>query len=371
MNYKPAKLCDANNDLSQQWFVFYYFKHPENDKFIRFRIWISRRILTRSGRREKAHEIIKLTNARLQQGWSPFVEHDYKLKSIEDAFQFALEVKSATVGKRAKQTYKSIAGKFLRYLKKNHLKNIAIGDLNYKIVQEFFDQSMMHEKICARTYNNRITALKTIFNFLIRRDYLLFNPVDRVERIPEPDPELTAYTGRELLLISGKLPEWNYNLYVISQLIFYCFLRPAEIVRLQFRDIQWDRSMIMVPGGKSKNRRSELIIMPDQLLINLKEWNLDHPADWYLFSTNLLPGIKEIAPTRISEAWRKFADVNNIRKGIYDLKHTGNGMAFDQGINPRDIQLQNRHHSLEQTQQYLNKFRRIAGEKFKTEFKGF
>lgn len=371
MNYKPAKLYDANNELNQQWFVFYYFRNPENGKFTRFRIWISQKIITRSGRRDKAHEVIKLTNSRLQQGWSPYAEYDRKLHTIAETFDFAYKVKSATIGKRSRQTYQSVYNKFLGFLEKNKLKNIAIGDLNYKIVQDFFDNSMITEKITSRTYNNRISALKTIFNFMVKRDYILFNPVNRVERLPESDPELTAYTKRELEMISKKLPEWNYNLYVISQLVFYCFLRPAEIVRLQFRDIQWDRSMIMVPGGKSKNRRSEMIIMPDQLLANLKDWNLDHPPDWYLFSTNLIPGNKEIAPTRIAEAWRKFADTYNIRKGIYDLKHTGNGMAFDLGINARDIQLQNRHHSLEQTQQYLNKFRRIPGEKFKKDFKGF
>ena len=63
--------------------------------------------------------------------------------------------------------------------------------------------------------------------------------------------------------------------------------------------------------------------------------------------------------------------VRNITKHIYDFKHTGNGMAFDQGFNSRDIQLQNRHSSLDETQRYLNKFRRVASDKFREEFKGY
>ena len=84
-----------------------------------------------------------------------------------------------------------------------------------------------------------------------------------------------------------------------------------------------------------------------------------------------MPGMKEIAPTRIAEAWRAYANRHGITKNIYDFKHTGNGFAFDQGMNARDIQLQNRHSSLNETQKYLNKFRRIASDKFKEDFKGY
>lgn len=371
MNYKKAKLNDANNDLSQQWFIYFYYIHPDTGKYFRFRKWISKKILTKTGRRDKAHELIKEINTRLQQGWDPFAESESRLTNIKDAIELALKVKSKTVGKRSRHTYNSIAGMFIRYLEKNKLQNISISDINYKIVQDFFDNSLISESISHRTYNNRISALKTIFNFLVKREYLVFNPVNRIDKLPEHDPELSAYNKSELKLISEKLPIYDFQLYVISQFIFYCFIRPAELVRLQFKDLFWDHQLIIVPGHKSKNKKSEPIILPDQLVANLKKWERNYPGDWYLFSQKLLPGKIQIAPTRIAEAWRSFADHHNISKGIYDLKHTGNGMAFDLGMNSRDIQLQNRHHSLEQTQQYLNKFRRIPSEKFKTEFKGF
>lgn len=371
MEYKLAKLNDANNNLDQQWFVYYYFEHPETGKMVRFRKWISNRIKTKTGRRDKAHDLIKHINTRLKQGWNPYSESEARLTNTEEAFKFALSVKSASIGKRAKQTYRSITGMFLKYLDDNNLSNLEIGEINYKIVQEFFDQSMIYETIKARTYNNRVTALKTIFNFLQKREYISFNPVDKVEKLREPDPEIISYTKSELELIRLELPKYDYNLFVISQLIFYCFIRPAEIVRLQFKDIAWDHQLIIIPGSKSKNKKSEVITMPDQLIENLKDWNRNHNRELFIFSRKLQPGFKEIAPTRIAEAWKAFSDKYKLGKGIYALKHTGNGMAFDLGFNSRDIQLQNRHSSLEQTQQYLNKFRRNPSEKFKSGFNGF
>ena len=371
MNYKLARLNDGNNSLDQQWFVYYSFRHPETGKMVRFRRWISKRIRTKAGRRDKAHELIKQINARLQQGWNPFAETESRLTNVGAALNFALQVKARTVGTRAQSTYRSITGIFLEYLESRKMKHISISDISHRIVQDFFDHSLMKEKISARTYNNRITALKTMFNFLVKRDYILFNPVNKIDRLPEHDPELTAYNDAELRLIARELPLYNYNLYVISQLVFYCFLRPAEIVRLQFQDLFWEHQMIIIPGTKSKNKKSEPIILPDQLIKNIQDWNHFYPGDWYMFSSKLKPGKKEIAPTRIAEAWRSFADQYDTSKGIYDLKHTGNGIAFDLGFNTRDIQLQNRHYSLDETQRYLNKFRRTPSEKFKKDFRGY
>jgi integrase len=231
----------------------------------------------------------------------------------------------------------------------------------------------MSDKVSNRTYNNRLKALRTMFNFLIKKDYIEVNPFQKFDLLPGDEAPITAFTKEELKMISERLPDYNFNLYVASQLIFYCFLRPAELVRLQFCDLFWEHQIIVIPGSKSKNRKSEVIVMPDQLIKNLATWNRNYSSETYLFSNgkDLVPGQKEIAPTRIAEAWREFANENGIKKNIYDMKHTGNGMAFDQDLNARDIQLQNRHHSLDQTQEYLNKFRRKPSEKFVRNFSGY
>jgi len=56
---------------------------------------------------------------------------------------------------------------------------------------------------------------------------------------------------------------------------------------------------------------------------------------------------------------------------LYDLKHTGGGMAVEAGINVRDIQLQMRHSSLSITEQYLKKFANTASDKLIENFPDF
>ena len=372
MKYKLAKINDCDGDLSHQWFVYFFYQHPETGKLSRFRRYISSRVKTKSGRRDIAHKLIKDINARLQMGWNPFSEGDKKLTIITEALNYGLQLKYPKCGKRGRWTYASAIKKFIEYLKDKKLDKISIQEFNYNMAQDYHDFMMIKSTLKPRSINNRIDAAKAILNELRKREFIIHNPFERIEKMKVPDSEITAFTRAELKEIKKLLPEYDYNLYVISQMIFYCFLRPAEIVRLKFKDILWDHNMIVVYGSMTKNKKSQVITIPEIMKKNLKRWKRNHPADHFIFSTNLIPGTKEIAPTRIAGAWRKFTEAFDLpKKNIYDLKHTGNGFAFDQGLNSRDIQLQNRHSSLDQTQQYLNKFRRKPSDKFMKEFSGF
>ena len=61
-NYKLARLYDADNDITKRWYVFYYFINPDTLKPDRFRVFISEKFLTKSGRRDEGHRLIKEIN---------------------------------------------------------------------------------------------------------------------------------------------------------------------------------------------------------------------------------------------------------------------------------------------------------------------
>jgi integrase len=124
----------------------------------------------------------------------------------------------------------------------------------------------------------------------------------------------------------------------------------------------------VIPGYVSKNKKQEVVHIPDALMPVLLKMNLNFPGDYFIFAKNQQRGPKEYAPTRIAEAWRKFADPHGIMKNIYSLKHTGVGLAIENGINIRDLQLQLRHSNLEMTQIYLDKFNSRPSGKLSTNF---
>jgi len=371
--FSIPKIYDAGGDLSRQWYVHYSFQHPETGTKQRFRVAISRALKTKSDRHEQGAEIKADLKTKLLRGFNPFFSDDKRKTNCIDALDYVKRYKRATLGKRSGSTYGSAIGKFQAFLATIKYDNKPIEVIGRRVAELYADHMIMDEQIGNRTINNRIGFLRTVFNLLIKKEYIEVNPFVFVDYLPCREPEITAFTRKELQLISEHLPAYHYQLYVISQLIFYCFLRPQELVRLQFKDVLWEHRIITIPGEKSKNGKSQVIVMPDKLIENLEGWKLNWPADYYLFAHGheLRPGQRETASTRIAEVWRVFANKYGIKKNIYDMKHTGNGMAVDAGLNIRDIQLQNRHHSLEQTQQYLDKFRRKASSGFIEGFRGF
>ncbi len=86
-----------------------------------------------------------------------------------------------------------------------------------------------------------------------------------------------------------------------------------------------------------------------------------YPKEFFIFARHLMPGPKEAAPTRIAGYWRAWAKKNGITRNIYDLKHTAAGMAADNGVPMRDLQLHFRHSANGITEKYLDRFRKLPG----------
>ena len=369
MNYKSAKLNDANGDLGHRWFVFYYFRDPDTGKWVRFRTWISAQLITRSLRYDRAKEIQKEINIKLLQGWNPFGKQNRGLTCIVQCLDKFLEAKERVVRERTIISYRSYINHFKKWLELKRYDQLAVESFSYYMAGEYMDSLGSVKPIANRTWNNILQGLRCCFTFLVEKEYIIINPFCKIKSLQEVQAEINAFNKDELDILREKLPTYNHDLYVIALLIFNCFLRPQEIVRLQVHHLKESiNGQLRIPGSVSKNKKSETIAITPHLQIEFNKLNLEYPGDYYIFGLHMKRNEKMAAPTRIAECWRKFAKEFGIKKNIYALKHTGNGMALENGANIRDLQLQNRHSSLDQTQRYLDRFSRTVSEKFINSF---
>lgn len=372
--YLLAKIFDFNGDLNKRWFVEYKFKHPETKLHKKFREWISLKLLTKQARYAEATLIKNKINSKLKSGFNPF-EPNKTGKPIIEAVNEILSLKQSTCIKKAYYSYRSMCKTFTEWVKENKFHTLTPEEFTKQKAYLFLDHVLTARKVSNRTHNCYLICMKTIFNNLTDRDYLEINPFQKIKRLPVKETDLTFITDMEKALIKHSLPELHYQLYCVMLLVYYCFLRPAEIVRLKICDFNFFDSSILVKASKSKNKKNFTLTMPQMLIEALLPLKLEnYNQNLYLFSNGhkLTPGTAEIAPTRIAEIWNLTVKQKlMINKNIYDLKATGNGDAFTAGIDARQIQLQNRHHSLEQTQIYLNKFNNRAGDEFKNKMPTF
>lgn len=367
--YKLPKLFDADNDLSQRWFVFYSYVHPETGKFKRFRVFISNTLNTAAARRDKAKELIKIYSLKLKQGWNPFEAEQIQLTTCGRAVEIILEIKKGSLRPRSYSTLKHVVKSFNEFLEAKKLDKISVEEFSLRHAIEYLDYVKRIHKLTNRTVNYRRMNMKTIFNELIYREYIQINPFNKTLKLQTEETSVIAYSKEDLALIKAKLKESNFNLYIAALLVFYCFIRPQEMVRLRIQDLELKKRRILLPGRSSKNKKSEMVVIPDQLYEELLHFNLKFPPDYYIFGKGLAPGPIYTAPTRIAEAWSEWTKSVEIENhGIYALKHTGAGMALESGINVRDLQLQLRHYSLEMTQKYLDRFSSTASERLRSAF---
>ncbi len=366
MNYKPAKLFDADGDINHRWFIYYFFRDPVTDKFVRFRLYISQRMRTRSQRYEKAQELKKTINRRLASGYNPFVAQARELTTVLSALDYFVESKKH-LRARSLISYRSYVKDFKGWISAHKQDTQSIESINYHMAQDYMDE-VGSRSICNRTYNNILQAMRCCFNFLVEKEYLQVNPFSKLHQRETEATEIIAFNDDELSTISSTLPSYNFDLYMIALLIYNLFLRPQEIVRLQVHHLKDANGYLSIPGSVSKNKKNESIAITPAVRSALEKLDLDYPGDYYVFSKNLKRGEKQVAPTRIAEAWKEYKNKHGIEKNIYALKHTGNGKALEMGANARDLQLQNRHSNLEQTQKYLDRFRRQPTEKFREQF---
>ena len=122
--------------------------------------------------------------------------------------------------------------------------------------------------------------------------------------------------------------------------------------------VDLEKGFITIPGTISKNKKSEDITIPNDLLELLKIHIGKADFNDYLFSNNeFKTGLKIIRPDRITSVWssmRKKLKVDVVYQ-FYSLKDTGITELLNSGIAAIKVRDQARHHDLKITESYTSR----------------
>lgn len=371
--FKRCKLIDFNGNLKKQWYIYYTYYNIESGKNEIFKIYISQKLKTKTDRYSRAKEIIKQQNKLLESGFNPYCQTEDKTQTnVVDALALILKIREhRTTKKKTRQAENYIANKFIDFLKETKKNNKKISGITKQDIQEYQDYLIAECGLCPRSCNNSLDMMRTLFNALKEREYITDNVFTKVKRLQVPESTIVQISGISLKKIKTHLPNYDYKLYCFICFIYYGFMRPVEITRLRRRNLDFERKLIYCDASLSKNKKQQTIRMPDKLYELLIKYKYDEIKDEkYIFSNRMSPGKNYISTSGVQKKWKKFREDNDLGDTqMYWLKHTSNGLAIDSGISVTDVQLQNRHHSLDQTMQYLNRFRKISSDKI-NEIKG-
>ena len=241
--------------------------------------------------------------------------------------------------KKTRQGYRSKVRIFIEWHKGKKITK--------KSCHDFFDHLM--KNVAGTTYNDYKVMLNRI---LTEVGYPMFlSDIQKVKAITTP---YRYFQKHQIKLLSGYLSEKHPQLWLFVQFIYYCFIRPGELRWLKVGDIVFDEHQIVVRGEISKNHKTEYVSIPNAFYPKVKQLIHLSPNEYIFPNPN--DSSKPVSINYFSKkhqlVLKSFAFDTSCYK-LYSWKHTGAVNAAKAKVGMKALQIQLRHHSLDQVNDYL------------------
>jgi integrase len=200
----------------------------------------------------------------------------------------------------------------------------------------------------SRTTRNGYLVTLKMFNTECWHIPHLFELSKRVRQEPTP---ARYFTRSQIDYLRPKFAETAPQLLFFVQFMYYTFIRPGELRFLRIEDIILEQLRVRIPAPISKNRKEQYVAIPSAFLPVLQKEISGLPPTHYIFG-----GIKPYGTnyfSRIHQQIIKKLRFDTTAYKLYSWKHAGAVAAVMSGVSHKELQLQMRHHSLDELDGYL------------------
>lgn len=355
LNFKPARFYDGVEPR-----IEYYYEI--GDRYVRKKIKV-KHISDIRERRRYALSLCAEINDKFYSGWNPAIEGDIG-DSLRKAISFYLG-NFLPPRPDSVRTYNSVCKTFLEWAEKRKIDLHPATSFNKKRALEFLAAINSGKKLSARTYNNYVGLLRTVFNKLKEHQFVNENPFEGIGKKRSQDKHRKVIPMDVLKKIRSWCNEHQPEMILPMKLLYYCGIRPTEICRLRVHNIQLDRGLIVIDADQAKDHESAPISLPVHLIQDLAMHIRSARSNDYLISGSLLnPGNRPTDGRALSKKWdrmRRNLGLEDIYQ-LYSLKDTG-ALAIARNIDsPIELKDQFRHSSLDTTSMYIRKAKPVANQ---------
>ena len=362
IDFIPPKLTEG-----KLWYISYYVKNPATGKLRRIRVKVNR-IKGIRERRKAAKVIMAAIEEKLVLGWNPFMEEVAPRAGtpLFDALDTFLSVKEKEMEGQSIQTYRSYVRVFRTWLEKEglHLATPAAA-FTKDMGRGFLDRLEEREDVSPRTYNNYLSFLCSLWEWMADRGFVAENIFRNFKRKPRRlmQKKRRLLTPDEINRLFSFLERENPEYLAVVVLCYCCFIRPKEIALLHCEDIDLRKGLVHVRAETAKNDNESYRTIPDAVRPYLERLDLSRP-DWYLFGKNsgrsgdFTPGRQAVDKKKFSDYWSSVVRPacrfgNDIQ--LYSLKDTGITGMIESGVAINLVQQQADHSSVAMTAIYVGK----------------
>ena len=227
---------------------------------------------------------------------------------------------------RTYERYKVSSNALLRFFKDKKLDQITPEDIEkFKIARSREKNSRTKKTLRPATINRELACLKALFNFAIKGDLVLKNPVSRVKFLNEDNEQMRILSYEEQ---SKYLNEASQPLRDAAILMLETGMRPEEVYRIKVENINLDQEYLFNPYGKTKAAKRKVPL--NKIAIEVVHRRMDQVTGPYLFPS---PNDPEKPVLKLNNAHYGALRRSKLDKfRIYDLRHTWATRAAMSGI---------------------------------------
>jgi site-specific recombinase XerD len=242
------------------------------------------------------------------------------------------------------RTYHSLLVRFL-----NVHNDVGIETISAFTSEEInlYHRSMLQSQTYSFSFiNQSINAIKFYYQRVLGNFSMQFNQVER----PEKARQLPTVLSKMEVAAILKATE-NLKHRCLMQLLYAGGLRISEVINLKLTDVQSERNLLLIRGGKGKKDRTTLL--SQKLLLSLREYYKAYRPKVWLFEG-------QGGGQYTTESIRNVFNACKIRAGIkskatpHTLRHSFATHLLEQGTDLRYIQSLLGHRSSKTTEIYTH-----------------
>lgn len=237
---------------------------------------------------------------------------------------------------------------------KDLIGNYLLSRINVKTIRDTINKiaeiPTPHNKAKTKsTLNHYIAALSALYTYAVKElQWIDKNPVANIKKFPQPKGVVRYLSNeeREALFENAKRSE-NQYLYPIILLALTTGARKNEILTLEWKDVDLDKSQATLEDTKNGERRTlPLYGKICDILKDMKE----KTQSKYLF-----PNRKGNVPINLDKSWYKALNQSNIENfRFHDLRHTCASYLAMNGASASEIADVLGHKSLQMVKRYAH-----------------
>ena len=234
-----------------------------------------------------------------------------------------------------------------------------INDINAMMLDNYVGD-LIDKGYAAKTIKNTMSIVGEIFKFAYRKDIIAFNPMDKMEKLPQVSRSgaLHYFTPREARMFLAEVNKEELEYRTIFYLLLFSGCRRGELCALRWADVDFDKRTICINHAVSYTSKglvikspktvsgNRTISLPIECMELLRKLCISSELGSEFVFVDKLSRNSFIPPQRITDRFRIIVDRHNAncQSGdelpsirLHDLRHTAATLLISKNVDVETV----------------------------------